>query len=400
MGADIEAKGFAGQTPLHFAAKGHSKIVKVLLQQGANVEAKDQDQRTPLIKAIPSSNDSIELLLNYDADLTIVDRLGNTPLHFAARLERWGILETLINLGCDVNAKNDAGETPLHLAVPMSFRCTEILLNSGADVDPLNKQKRAPLHFASTRYTDEKIPQLLLSRGADMYRRDSLKKLIPQYFFKLCNVYHARVLHWFLEFGFDINALLEPCQIIKSVLKDRTSSETSYLVRYIALLIAQNVNVDQKFLDLFHQGIHGEMEEFENCNQEIQKMKSTILEETSVSVFDILTRNQSKLMKLVRNENVVKGIEKIRDASPKVPTYFMESNPLFPLYSYIIIDQLDRGIRKKQLLEECNKYSHVILPALNYACVDAVFNFLHEIDLHQVIKSCAPPKNEYYQQYF
>src|ERR1017187_4888420 len=52
-GADINAKGPDGWTPLMLAAdKGKLEVVKILLDRGADVNAKDADGWTPLMLAV------------------------------------------------------------------------------------------------------------------------------------------------------------------------------------------------------------------------------------------------------------------------------------------------------------------------------------------------------------
>ena len=85
-GADVNAKGGLGWTPLHFAVYyGHKEIVELLIAEGAEVNAKDKN--------------------------------GWTPLHLAAENGRKQVAELLIAKGADVNAKDKNGWTPLHLAV-------------------------------------------------------------------------------------------------------------------------------------------------------------------------------------------------------------------------------------------------------------------------------------------
>ena len=51
-GTDVNAKNFAGLTPLHWAASGgHKEIVELLITAGADVNAKDEDGDTPLDNA-------------------------------------------------------------------------------------------------------------------------------------------------------------------------------------------------------------------------------------------------------------------------------------------------------------------------------------------------------------
>jgi len=51
-GTDVNAKNFAGLTPLHWASSGdHKEIVELLITAGADVNAKDEDADTPLDNA-------------------------------------------------------------------------------------------------------------------------------------------------------------------------------------------------------------------------------------------------------------------------------------------------------------------------------------------------------------
>ena len=48
-GADVNAKGEKGETPLHGAAfTGRMEVVELLIENGADVNAKDEDGGTPL----------------------------------------------------------------------------------------------------------------------------------------------------------------------------------------------------------------------------------------------------------------------------------------------------------------------------------------------------------------
>jgi len=48
-GADIDARGNDGLTPLHCAAfEGHPDVVKLLVEMGADIDARDKDGKTPL----------------------------------------------------------------------------------------------------------------------------------------------------------------------------------------------------------------------------------------------------------------------------------------------------------------------------------------------------------------
>ena len=86
-GADLEATGYSGRTPLHVAAgSGSVEKVELLLASGADLEAVANDGRTPLhVAAGSGSVEIVALLLASGADLEAVAKFGGrTPLHVAA----------------------------------------------------------------------------------------------------------------------------------------------------------------------------------------------------------------------------------------------------------------------------------------------------------------------------
>ena len=80
-GADVNAKDYAGFSPLHHAATQQIAIAELLISKGADVNAK---------------NDS-----------------GSTPLHWAVNHDFKELTELLIQKGANVSPKNKDGDTPL-----------------------------------------------------------------------------------------------------------------------------------------------------------------------------------------------------------------------------------------------------------------------------------------------
>ena len=70
-GADVNAKNYYQQTPLHYAvSSGHAGAAKVLLDNGADVNAKDNLQRTPLHLATKNEDvDAAKILLYNGANI-------------------------------------------------------------------------------------------------------------------------------------------------------------------------------------------------------------------------------------------------------------------------------------------------------------------------------------------
>jgi len=110
-GADINGRGFGGQTPLHYAAKySKPEIILFFVEQGARLEAGAADRQTG-----------------------IGDR---TPLHYAVHLSgrKAENAIALIQSGANVNARDNSGYTPLKLAVKrQNAEVVNILLDAGAN---------------------------------------------------------------------------------------------------------------------------------------------------------------------------------------------------------------------------------------------------------------------------
>ena len=135
--ANIEAKGYFQETPLHWAAKyGHRDIVDLFLEKKADIEAKDQYQNTPLYLAAERGHrDIVDLLLEKNADIEAKDQYQRTPLLLAAQFGHRDIVDLLLEKNADIEAKGSWKETPLHLAAEGGHKeVVTLLLEKGADL--------------------------------------------------------------------------------------------------------------------------------------------------------------------------------------------------------------------------------------------------------------------------
>jgi ankyrin repeat protein len=69
-----------------------------------------------LFAALSGRREIAELLIAKGADVNAKGDDGSTPLHSAAWYDRKEVAELLIANGADVNAKDDGGDTPLDMA--------------------------------------------------------------------------------------------------------------------------------------------------------------------------------------------------------------------------------------------------------------------------------------------
>jgi ankyrin repeat protein len=110
----VRFRSEAGWTALHRAADAGSRpIVALLLARGADPNARGPDGLTPLHLA---RNAVAEMLLVHGAEANARTSRGTTPLHLAALSADYDTVELLVGRGADVDVRDVAGQTPLDLA--------------------------------------------------------------------------------------------------------------------------------------------------------------------------------------------------------------------------------------------------------------------------------------------
>lgn len=113
-GADPNARGSSGQTPLHGAAgNGHTSVVELLVSRGADPNATDLADNTAIIWAASTGHlGALEALAAGGADVNLANNADNTPLHYAAARGYLLMVGALIGLGASSSRKNKEGKTP------------------------------------------------------------------------------------------------------------------------------------------------------------------------------------------------------------------------------------------------------------------------------------------------
>ena len=189
-------------TPLHIAAaRGHTKMARLLLKSGADVNGQNQGwEWRPIVCAAWNNHIGIvKLLIAHGADVT---ESGGNPVHFAGQRQHKQICRLLIDAGAIdnlvknsdpnvlqtfraaykfdkkqlskllklhpelANSKDVHGRTPLHEACTNGdMEIVKLLIESGANVNTKNDNNQSPLHRAIA-HRHKNIIKLLKSAGA------------------------------------------------------------------------------------------------------------------------------------------------------------------------------------------------------------------------------------------
>ncbi|HMV80341.1 MAG TPA: ankyrin repeat domain-containing protein [Leptospiraceae bacterium] len=193
-GADVNAKGFNGFTPLHYAI-----LINVDLWE------KDDDE---LIDIFPL----LELLLKRGANVNELTEGGSTPLHFLIEcydyeLDILKACKLFIENGAAVNVMDRHFKTPIFYAVDReSTELVKLLIENGADVN-LGKYDSFPIIEANYKKESPDIVKLLLDNGADASvceDEDSYETALSEQMFAGGN---EQIVKMLLEKGADVNSL-------------------------------------------------------------------------------------------------------------------------------------------------------------------------------------------------
>ena len=183
-GANLNAQGKKGASPLHLAVKyGDVGLIEYLISHGSNLEIRDKKGFTPLHLACKYGDMSIiQCLLEKGASPQNKDkRKGFTPLHQAAKYGDIELVQCLINHGAKIDERSNCGMTPLYVAAMNGFfDIVKFLIEAGANIHIPDDFGLTPLHVASEKGCCM-VVKYLLSKGANKEIKDKNGKLPMDY---------------------------------------------------------------------------------------------------------------------------------------------------------------------------------------------------------------------------
>ncbi|XP_072269322.1 uncharacterized protein [Pyxicephalus adspersus] len=181
-GADISyTTTMSGETPLHYCARtGNKEVLSEMIshigasriQQTMNKQAKNG--WSPLLVAAEKGHTSVvKILLQNHARVDVFDEHGKAALHLACENGHDKMADILLWHKAFVNAKTKLGLTPLHLCGQNGFNhLVKLLVETHlASIDAMSLTKRTPLHLAA-RNGQLDVCNSLLNMKADVNATD------------------------------------------------------------------------------------------------------------------------------------------------------------------------------------------------------------------------------------
>ncbi|PGH01369.1 hypothetical protein GX51_05301 [Blastomyces parvus] len=178
------ACGFHGSPLQAASARGHQKIVKILLDYGAqnHVRNTESPYSSALDASIGGRNQEItRLLIDSGVDINAPCGPCGTALQTALGRFNYDTAKMLLDEGADVNANTARFGTALAIASTYTRRdvveMVELMLDRGADINAVGGWIGSPLQAAISKHSAGGVPHmalvnLLLERGADVNAGD------------------------------------------------------------------------------------------------------------------------------------------------------------------------------------------------------------------------------------
>lgn len=167
-GANVNAKGSDGTTPLHWAANSTVDlyVTKLLIEKGADVNASSVTGETPLHRAVAAKRaDKVSLLIAKGANVNVQNAKGETPLSIAAAAKDTELTRLLMEKGAD--AKSLKAQLLCQIIEYGPPDLAKLLIKYGMDVKGADNNGNTPLHVAAYKGSTD-IAQLLIEKGANV----------------------------------------------------------------------------------------------------------------------------------------------------------------------------------------------------------------------------------------
>lgn len=147
LGADLNARNRAGETPLYVACD--IEAIKATINRKYEQDSYALDTRQAPVVA---------KLLELGADRNIPGDRNNTPLHLATLNNSNQLIKLLCENNNQVNAINDSEQTSMHIAATeKNSKAINYILQAGGNVNAIDDDKNTPLHVVLLKDDDDEF---------------------------------------------------------------------------------------------------------------------------------------------------------------------------------------------------------------------------------------------------
>ncbi|XP_051167818.1 ankyrin-3-like [Leptopilina boulardi] len=325
-------------TLLHYACEyGHLSIVNELLKRNANVNE-------------------------------IENKNKMSPLHLSVMRDSVKVTKILLEKNASIDSFNDKNETPLFLAIQENnVNCIHLLLKAGANVNSITNNNETPLLKAAIN-CDSTIVEMLLHYGAILDENRSI-------FEDLISIY-IRINTIFLLYKYGASVIdLDP----------KLFQNTSL---FIALKL-ESIAASSRDLSFYYQDYPKMIEYHGECRAEIEKMKLMKINETDMSIYNLLIITHRRLARYMRNNLIFDFLNS------------MDFEMIFPKYAKKLKTCVIRGKLEKQLIElSYNCLETIFKNQLPTIVISEILSYLDTADLHRlIIASPIDPEEKKLVQY-
>ncbi|XP_044593993.1 ankyrin repeat domain-containing protein 50-like [Cotesia glomerata] len=285
---DTDSVEHEGQPLLHFAVeKGYYEIAQYLVEKGADVNMPGHGshcETTPLMEAvIGGSEDMVNLLVENGADVNADDNEQDTPVTVAATSGKFEIMKLLLDHGARVD-----------LVIPESKW----------------NGKKSIINEVVCTGNVQVLKHLLDRFDVDLTAPTGDLACSTLAFAVMVRANNGPVIQELLDAGSDVNSLSYDNKLPIEMTRTFDLSDNKILVKkHVVKLVAAGQEVCEKNLEVVQDPEFADLRQ--ECDAELEELKSTKLEGSNVTLFDVLFGKVVK--KTMKKVDVKKSMETLEE---------------------------------------------------------------------------------------
>lgn len=341
LGVDINIRDRNDRTPLHYATfnnvdETYLNVIVLLLKNGADIDARDNVGKTPLFYLVKNGNLKIlKIFLNYKANFNVLDNCGRSLLTSAtgSLVDNIEVIQLLLKLGLDANHCCIDRNTPLlwsciTAALTGNLKVIKCLLKNNANMNTINNAGYIPAINGVKKICDSQL--------SEETKKKFLNFILNHTDFSILN---------YKNIGIFTLINFHPVQL-------DLDCSSKMILQHLAKLKMLNLPVHQAHVKNIPKQ-HEHHQYYKLCIEELLRAESIKLQDSWVTFYNLLIGNRKDLKNYAGNRNLLKNF-KSSDCIKK-----------FPIFGTTIIENVNKGIRRRTLFDKAAIILNDCLPIFN-----------------------------------